>query len=101
MCGDDLKELLESMRGFVDGRLPAEEFADRYQVLWKRLRDSRSMESLNPYLQRAIDVVFTAIDDADSPIHGRSLNSCEAQLRHDVSVVLSVIDGVEPDQSRM
>jgi hypothetical protein len=83
------------MKDFVGRRASATEFAARYQLLWRRLRDCGSMQELNPYLQRAVDVVFTAIDDADSPIHGRSLTDREEELRHDVSVVLSVIDGVE------
>lgn len=91
----DLKELLELMRAFVGGRVSVKEFAAGYQVLWRRLRDGGYMEQLDPYLQRAIDVVFTATDDANSPLHGRSLESEEDVLRHDVSVVLSVIDGVE------
>jgi hypothetical protein len=94
MSGDS-KELLELMRAFVGRRVSVTEFAARYQARWRHLRDGGSMEKLDPYLQRAIDVVFTATDDANSPLHGRSPESEEDVLRHDVSVVLSVIDGVE------
>jgi hypothetical protein len=88
----DSKELLELMRAFVSRNVSVTEFADRYQLLWRHLCDTGSMEKLHPCLQRAIDVVFTAIDDAESPLHGRSLSSEQDKLRHDISIVLSVID---------
>lgn len=89
--GDDLIVALELIRGFAENRLSAAEFVSAYPSVWRRLRDTNRLASVNPYLRRALNVVFDSIDER---MHGHLLETQAAELRVRVATALSVVDHV-------
>jgi len=87
-------EMLELIRKFARNRVAAEEFAATYLRKWKQLRDLDELGSGDPYVRRALNVVFEAIDSVEDPASGRSIQTHSDELRIRVATVLSVIDGV-------
>jgi len=94
MSGDDVTQVIELIRRFVQHRISAEEFVSAYMEAWKRLRDAHALEKVNPYVRRALNVLFEAADSVEDPIGGRSLSSHAGELHVRVATVLSVIDNV-------
>ena len=94
MSTDDAAQAIELMRSFVQRRTSAEEFVPTYMHVWKRLRDSHALEKVNPYVHRALNVVFEAADSVEDPVGGRSLDTHADELHVRVATVLSVIDNV-------
>jgi hypothetical protein len=94
MSGNDVTQAIELIRQFVRHRTSAEEFVPAYMEAWKRLRDAHALEKVNPYVRRALNVVFEAADSVDDPVGGRSLSSHAVELHVRVATVLSVIDNV-------
>lgn len=88
------KDAIELMEAFVRKKVDVATFAAAYHTLWIDLRDSGRLEPENPYVRRAINTVFTALDDAQSPIHGRTLENQADVLWIEVRAVLSVIHGI-------
>lgn len=91
----EIGELLELIRKFARNRIAAEEFAETYLRRWKQLRDLGELGSVDPYVRRALNVVFEAIDSVEDPASGRSIQTHSDELRMRVATVLSVIDGVK------
>lgn len=89
MKENDAIQLIED---FVREKTTIEEFSTEYQRWWKRARDTNSLACLNPYLQRALDVVFTSVERADEgSIDGLS---AETVCRLEVRVALSIVSGI-------
>jgi len=94
MSGEGVKEAIELIHEFVRKRTSAANFAETYVRKWKQLRDSGRLAEADPYVRRALNVVFEAIDSVEDPASGRSLQTHGEELHTRVATVLSVIDGV-------
>ncbi|KQZ56838.1 hypothetical protein ASD53_10080 [Lysobacter sp. Root559] len=81
------------MEVFVRGKMTIEEFSFEYQKWWKRARDMNYFSGLSPYLQRALDVVFTSIEHAGEGSMDHI--STEAACKLEVRVALSIVVGIE------
>lgn len=88
------KDAIELMEAFVRKDVDVAAFAAAYHTLWIELRDSGQLGLENPYVHRAINTVFTALDDAESPIYGRTLENQADVLWIEVRAVLGVIHGI-------
>ena len=93
MSGES-EEMLDLIRRFARNRIAPEEFAETYIRRWKQLRDLGQLGSGDPYIRRALNVVFEAIDSVEDPASGRSIQTHAEELRIRVATVLSVVDGV-------
>lgn len=89
---DDLAAALELMRIFVARRIAAQEFATEYKVIWRRLRDSERLSSLDPYLHRALNVVLESIESIERTGGSKSIGTHARELGVSVTTVLNVID---------
>lgn len=89
MNANDAIQLIEN---FVREKTTIEEFSDEYQRWWKRARDTNSLAGLSPYLQRALDVVFTSVERVgEGSTDGLS---AETVCRLEVRVALSIVSGL-------
>lgn len=95
MSGDGIDDALELIREFVQNKISAATFTVSYMKKWKQLRDSGGLDAANPYVRRALSVVFQAADSVEDPVGGRSLETHAGELYIQVATVLSVVDGVK------
>ena len=56
------------MRAFITGALSTQAFSERYLALWCDMRDSGQNQRESGYVQRGMNIVFTAIDSLDSAV---------------------------------
>ncbi|UHQ23251.1 colicin immunity domain-containing protein [Lysobacter sp. 5GHs7-4] len=80
------------MEAFVRGKMTIEDFSFEYQKWWRRAREADFFSTLSPYLQRALDVVFTSIEHADEG--GLDHMSAEVVCKIEVRVALSIVIGI-------
>jgi hypothetical protein len=56
------KKIFELLRMFVEGKISATEFEGKYISLWRKMRDSGELSSINSKTDDALDKLFTAVD---------------------------------------
>ncbi|UXI70351.1 colicin immunity domain-containing protein [Tahibacter amnicola] len=76
------------MIAYVRRDLSTDEFTEHYPEIWRELRDTHHLARENAYVQRALDCIFTAIDDADRSAQG------DYTLWITVRATLNVIHGI-------
>jgi len=89
---DDLAAALELMRIFVGRRISAQEFATEYKVVWRRLRDTERLATLDPYMHRALNAVLDTIESIERTGGSKAIGTNARELGVSVTTVLNVID---------
>lgn len=89
---DDLAAALELMRIFVGRGISAQEFATEYKVIWRRLRDTERLATLDPYMQRALSAVLETIESIERTGGSKAIGTNARELGVSVTTVLNVID---------
>jgi hypothetical protein len=56
------KKIFKLLRMFVEGKISATEFEEKYIRLWRKMRDSGELSSINSKTDDALDKLFTAVD---------------------------------------
>jgi hypothetical protein len=82
------------MKAFAQGSIDVHRFATDYHSLWRALRDSGRLGNETGFVRRALDFVFTAIDDAENPSKGTTLDNQTSALRLQVLAALHICDAI-------